>query len=183
MTLKQAYTLWSNTPKNITLATKNRQVVQNVLIKLHGEVDVKDLTEERVRDIFAKSTASWDDRVKAAGILVYILNQCAEKGSCPAPTFDYTIASVKENERPAPPEAAPEKKRVGRPARKTAIPSPTPAPDPGPEPNASAEESPSPAPASAPEKTICDYTDDDLIDEMRRRGWQGDVVITRRVSL
>ena len=183
MTLKQAWTLWSNTPKNITLATKNRQVVQNVLIKLHGEVDVKDLTEERVRDIFVQSSAPWDDRVKAAGVLVYVLKQCAEDGRCDAPTFDYTIASVKDNECPAPPEAAAEKKRVGRPARKTAISSPTPAPDPEPEPNASAEESPSPAPASAPEKTICDYSDDELIDEMRRRGWQGDIAVTRHVHL
>lgn len=254
MTLKQAFTLWANDPKNITLAARYRQAMNSVLLKKHSETDVQDLTEEKVRDIFMKSMAPQEDRVWAANALVLTLQRCSHLGHCLAPTFDYTIGSAKEQAEKQTQEATPEvcssappkeeeenkmkkKNTGGNTARKVSK------IDPATLETVETYDSISTAsaangtnslynalkmrqkaggyywcyaeeyeqvkqvlqnkgqrtkptvkvPKSAPVRkkepaapkpdSIFDLSDDDLINEMRRRGWLGDIHITRTVKL
>lgn len=94
MTLKQAWESWRMIPKNMTLATKSRAVFNDVLLSMYGSADLKEFTISFVRDIFYSHLADQGAKVKAASILVYLLEWGAEQGYCEPPSFDETIVEM-----------------------------------------------------------------------------------------
>ena len=106
MTLKQAFTLWANAPKNIALAAKSRGEVQRVLMKMYSDIDLEQITESFARRIFEQhSNLPQETLTKAAAVLVYLLKWGAENGHCQAPTFDTSVAYVCLPEKPLSKEA------------------------------------------------------------------------------
>ena len=108
MTLKQAFTMWACAPRNTALAAKSRDAVQRVLMKKYNDIELEQFTESFVRRIFTQSTETQEVRVKAASILVYVLQWGGDHGHCQRPTFTYEIGSAKEQAAIAEPEPTPE---------------------------------------------------------------------------
>lgn len=102
MTLKQAFTIWSNMSNNIVLAAKSHAAVQRVLMKKWSDIDLEQITPTFARKVFTQSTEAQEMKAKAASILVHILNWGAENGHCKRPTFDYTIANDDDPKKAAP---------------------------------------------------------------------------------
>ena len=94
MTLKQAFTMWACAPRNTVLAAKSRDAVQRVLMKKYNDVDLETFTEDFSRRIFTQSSESQELKVKAASILVYLLQWGGDNGHCKRPTFTYEIATA-----------------------------------------------------------------------------------------
>lgn len=94
MTLKQAFTQWANAPRNVVLAAKSRDAVQRVLMKKWNDIDLEVITPTFAERIFSQSSESKELKIKAASILVYLLQWGGDHGYCQRPTFDYTIANV-----------------------------------------------------------------------------------------
>lgn len=93
MTLKQAFTLWANESANISLAARSRDAVQKVLMKKYNDVELVQFTASTAERIFKQSKEAQELKVKAASVLVHVLNYGAVKGWCSKPTFTYEIAS------------------------------------------------------------------------------------------
>lgn len=98
MTLKQAFTIWAYSPGNTVLAAKSREAVQRVLMKKWNDIGLEQFTEQFCRRIFYQSTESLELKVKAASILVYVLQWGSDNGHCQRPTFTLSIAR-EEHER------------------------------------------------------------------------------------
>ena len=98
MTLKQAFTIWAYSPGNTVLAAKSREAVQRVLMKKWNDIGLEQFTEQFCRRIFYQSTESLELKVKAASILVYVLQWGSDNGPCQRPTFTLAIAR-EEHER------------------------------------------------------------------------------------
>jgi hypothetical protein len=98
MTLKQAFTIWAYSPGNTVLAAKSREAVQRVLMKKWNDIGLEQFTEQFCRRIFYQSTESLELKVKAASILVYVLQWGSDNGHCQRPTFTLAIAR-EEHER------------------------------------------------------------------------------------
>ena len=98
MTLKQAFTMWACSPRNTALAAKSREAVQRVLMKKYNEVDLEQFTPAFAERIFTQSSEAHEMKVKAASILVYVLQWGGDHGHCKRPTFDYTIAGSEKKE-------------------------------------------------------------------------------------
>ena len=98
MTLKQAFTIWAYSPGNTVLAAKSREAVQRVLMKKWNNIGLEQFTEQFCRRIFYQSTESLELKVKAASILVYVLQWGSDNGHCQRPTFTLAIAR-EEHER------------------------------------------------------------------------------------
>ena len=94
MTLKQAFTMWACAPRNTVLAAKSRDAVQRVLMKKYNDMDLEVFTESFCRRIFSQSSETQEVKVKAASILVYLLQWGGDNGHCQRPTFTYEIASA-----------------------------------------------------------------------------------------
>ena len=94
MTLKQAFTLWANAPRNVVLAAKSREAVQRVLMKKWNDIDLEQITPAFAERIFSQSSEPKEMKIKAASILVYLLQWGGDNGHCQRPTFDYTIANA-----------------------------------------------------------------------------------------
>jgi hypothetical protein len=125
MTLKQAFTIWSNMSNNIVLAAKSHAAVQRVLMKKWSDIELEQITTTFARKVFTQSSEVQEMKTKAASILVHILNWGAENGHCKCPTFDYTIANDDEPKKtePIPVPKAEEpivKVRPGAPAKRKA---------------------------------------------------------------
>ena len=97
MTLKQAFTMWALTPKYTVLAAKSREAVQRILMKKWNDIDLEQFSESFSRRIFYQSTESLEMKVKAASILVHVLQWGADNGHCNPPTFTLSIASEEHN--------------------------------------------------------------------------------------
>ena len=93
MTLKQAFTMWACAPRNTVLAAKSRDAVQRVLMKKYNDMDLEVFTESFCRRIFSQSSERQEVKVKAASILVYLLQWGGDNGHCQRPTFTYEIAA------------------------------------------------------------------------------------------
>ena len=93
MTLKQAFTMWAFSPNNTVLAARSRDAVQRVLMKKWNDIELEQFTESFSRRIFYQSTEPLEMKVKAASILVHILQWGADNGHCNPPTFTLSIAS------------------------------------------------------------------------------------------
>ena len=104
MTLKQAFTMWACAPRNTVLAAKSRDAVQRVLMKKYNETDLTEFTEPFSQRIFAQSSETQEMKVKAASILVYLLQWGADHGHCERPNFSYEIASATPVAEPEPPK-------------------------------------------------------------------------------
>ena len=102
--MKQAFTLWANAPRNMVLAAKSREAVQKVLMKKWNDIDLEQITPAFAERIFRQSSESKEIKIKAASILVYLLQWGGDHGHCQRPTFDYTIANAKAGDT-AEPEA------------------------------------------------------------------------------
>lgn len=94
MTLKQAFTLWANAPRNMVLAARSRDAVQRVLMRKWSDTDLKDITSVFAARMFALSHENMEMKTKAASILVHLLQWGGDHGHCPRPSFDYTIANT-----------------------------------------------------------------------------------------
>ena len=97
MTLKQAFTEWAAIPENTALAARSRSAVNSVLLKKHGDNDVRRFTEFAVRVLMQDCKEPKAMKTQAASILVHVLNYAAKKGVCQKPEFDYNIASAGED--------------------------------------------------------------------------------------
>ena len=75
------------------LAAKSREAVQRVLMKKWNDIELEQFSETFCRRIFYQSTESLEMKVKAASILVYVLQWGSDNGHCQRPTFTYDIAS------------------------------------------------------------------------------------------
>lgn len=104
MTLKQAFTMWACAPRNTVLAAKSRDAVQRVLMKKYNDMDLEVFTESFCRRIFSQSSETQEVKVKAASILVYLLQWGGDNGHCQRPTFTYEIASATPVTEPEPPQ-------------------------------------------------------------------------------
>ena len=93
MTLKQAFTLWANIPRNLVLATRSRDAVQRVLMKKYSDIDLEQITQGFAERLFSQCSEAQELKTKAASILVYLLQWGGDNGYCQRPTFDYTIAT------------------------------------------------------------------------------------------
>lgn len=102
MTLKQAFTIWSNMSNNILLAAKSHTAVQRVLMKKWSDIDLEQITPAFAKKVFSQSSEVQEMKAKAASILVHVLNWGAENGHCERPTFDYTIANDDEQKNAEP---------------------------------------------------------------------------------
>ena len=107
MTLKQAFTIWAYSPGNTVLAAKSREAVQRVLMKKWNDIGLEQFTEQFCRRIFYQSTESLELKVKAASILVYVLQWGSDNGHCQRPTFTLAIAR-EEHERAEKDKAQPD---------------------------------------------------------------------------
>lgn len=102
MTLKEAFTEWSNLSENKVLAAKNRNNMQQVLFKAYASMDVS-LIDRHFMDLVLKDCkADHRSQVNACSVLCHVMNWLHEKDpkTYPAPDFDYNIASVSSAQQP-----------------------------------------------------------------------------------
>jgi len=100
MTFSQAFTQWAVAPRNTVLAAKSRDAVRRVLMKQWGDIDLLQFSETFARRIFRESREPLEMQVKAASILVYVLQWGGDHGHCKRPTFTYDIASEEYHKAP-----------------------------------------------------------------------------------
>ena len=93
MTLSQAFNQWAVVPRNTVLAAKSRDAVRRVLMKQWGDIDLEQFSETFARRIFRESRELLEMQVKAASVLVYVLQWGGDHGHCRRPKFTYDIAS------------------------------------------------------------------------------------------
>jgi len=93
MTLKQAFTQWAAAPRNTVLAAKSRQAVQRVLMRQYGDLHLEVFTEAFCRRLFSECREIQELKVKAASVLVYVLQWGGDHGHCQRPKFTYEIAT------------------------------------------------------------------------------------------
>ena len=143
ITLKQAWESWRMIPDNMTLATKSRAAFNDILLSMHGNMLLTDFESEVfTRDAF-KDVEDKDAKIKAASILVYLMEYGASKGYCNMPSYDETIA-------------LPEKPKRGR------------------KPKAEVSSDSKPL-RDLQTLNIKEATDQQLYNELLRRGWQGEL--------
>lgn len=93
MTFSQAFTQWAVAPRNTVLAASSREPVRRVLMKQWGDVDLEQFSETFARCIFRESSEPLGMLIKAASILVHVLQWGGDHGHCQRPKFTYDIAS------------------------------------------------------------------------------------------
>lgn len=114
MTLKEAFNIWKNNPDNLTLANKNRDAVQRVLMKKWGNVAIQDVTVSKAEAMFSSSSELQEVKSKAASILVHLLRWGHSKGYCEDPSFDFSIANNDQPTDTIEDVAEPAKRTFGR---------------------------------------------------------------------
>lgn len=108
MTLNQAFEQWASLQQNKALAAGSREAVSRVLMKKYGKLQCDQFSEAFARRVFFESDDVMEYKVKAAAILVHVLNWAAAGGYCHHPSYSTSVASATE---------APEVKRRGQAAR------------------------------------------------------------------
>lgn len=94
MTLREAFEQWGEAPRNVTLATRSKRAVDAVLLKTCGDIELKDMNNPlKVSNLMGRCSCSHQEKVKAASILVYLLDWGAQHGYCRKPRFTYEIAN------------------------------------------------------------------------------------------
>jgi len=252
--------MWAMAPRNTVLAAKSREAVQRVLMKKYNDIELEQFTESFARRIFSQSSESQEMKVKAASILVYLLEWGGDHGHCKRPTFTYEIAASTPEVAPEPPkvtvkpealakrqeELAEKEQPKEQPKEETTMEEQPKRPR-GKQPRkvckldpetlkviatydslkeacekndikkidgalkkhqrchgfyycyaeeadtfkpttpmnvTKTESAPKPKPSPAPKKSsLADFTDAEIIDEMKRRGWKGSISFTLNVNL
>ena len=93
MIFNQAFEQWRQAPRNAVLAKNSLAAVRTVLLKQYGDIDIEQFTETFCRRLFAGSTEAHEMKVKAAAILVYVLQWGGDQGLCKRPEFSFDIAN------------------------------------------------------------------------------------------
>lgn len=205
MNLRQAYKLWAFNPQNRELSIKYNEAVQKILMPKLSETELSDITENKVRDIFAHSDALPEDKTKAASMLVSVLTWGHDNKYNKSPKFDYTIASAepKVDEKllwqldPNTFEVVNIYSGISDAQKRTHIGNITRAVN-----NRSlaggyfwcfsggredvinsASKRKRPVKQASEKPHLRDISNDDLLDEIKRRGWKGTLEITIKVNL
>lgn len=108
MTFKQAFTEWAAIPQNTALAAAHRNATNLVLLKAHGNDDVRQFTAFYTRKLMQDSELPQPMKVQAASILVHVLTYAAGKEACVKPDFDFSIAGERPAKDATTPSAQPE---------------------------------------------------------------------------
>ena len=85
MTFKQAFTEWAAIPQNTALAARHRTATNLVLIKNHGDDDVRQFTAFYTRKLMQDCKLAQPMKTQAASILVHVLKYAAGKNACVMP--------------------------------------------------------------------------------------------------
>ena len=93
MTISEAFDKWAALPGNATLAANSRTAFRSVVTKPFGDVGTEQFTETFCRRLFAGSSDTHDTKVKAASVLVHVLQWAAGLGLCKRPSFTFDIAN------------------------------------------------------------------------------------------
>lgn len=93
MTISEAFDKWAALPGNATLAANSRTAFRSVVTKPFGGVGTEQFTEAFCRRLFAGSSDTHDTKVKAASVLVHVLQWAAGLGLCKRPSFTFDIAN------------------------------------------------------------------------------------------
>lgn len=198
MTLKQVFTMWACEPGHTALAARSHDAVQKILMKKYNDVEVVQFTPSLVERIFRQSKEAQELKTKAASILVHVLNYGAEKGYCSKPTFTYDIANpmnaqaatdkqnvcegcnnvkgcitcVDGDQLARIMEAKPKNEETMRELKDPKEKKPR-----GRKPSEEKKES------TAAADALKVFTDDELLDELDRRGWYGEIRKIQVVTL
>lgn len=157
ITLKQAWESWRMIPNNMTLATKSRTAFNDILLKMYGNMLLTDFESEVfTRDAF-KDVEDKDAKIKAASILVYLMEYGASKGFCKKPSYDENICLSTEDNNADLPEPTHKKSQRGR------------------KPKAEVYKDNSIPLEAFQAVSIKEATDQQLYDELLSRGWQGEL--------
>lgn len=78
-------------------ATAYRSEFYAILRPMFGDVDVKHIDKQRVKDSFDNSSATLSSKIRAAALLIYILGYAAESGFCNKPDFSTSIVWQKKD--------------------------------------------------------------------------------------
>ena len=108
MTFKQAFTEWAAIPQNTALAARHRTATNLVLIKNHGDDDVRQFTAFYTRKLMQDCKLNQPMKTQAASILVHVLKYAAGKNACVKPDFDFSIAGERPTKDTITPSAQPE---------------------------------------------------------------------------
>lgn len=103
MLLRIAFKTWSQIPDNMNLAKNCRGLVDRILLKKYGDIELEYFNEEFARKIFDKSTEITEYKVKVASILTHVLEWGSTQNYCSKPLYDYHVALPKTP--PTPEEA------------------------------------------------------------------------------
>ena len=98
MTLKQAFKEWAEIPQNTSLASRSRFAVEKVLMKEHGDDDVRQFTAFYTRKLMQECKLQQPLKTQAASILVHVLKYAAINDACVMPDFDFSIAGERQTE-------------------------------------------------------------------------------------
>ena len=114
MTFKQAFTEWAAIPQNTALAARHRTATNLVLIKNHGDDDVRQFTAFYTRKLMQDCKLTQPMKTQAASILVHVLKYAAGKNACVMPDFDFSIAGERPNTEIPDPSGSTPKKNVSQ---------------------------------------------------------------------
>ena len=114
MTFKQAFTEWAAIPQNTALAARHRTATNLVLIKNHGDDDVRQFTAFYTRKLMQDCKLTQPMKTQAASILVHVLKYAAGKNACVKPDFDFSIAGERPNTEIPDPSGSTPKKNVSQ---------------------------------------------------------------------
>lgn len=93
MTILDAFVEWGREPQFIKLANMYRQAFNKVFLDNYGDIDVKIIGADTVRNILDKSDQPKEVKVRSVSALEQVLTYASCKGYCNKPDFNYTIAS------------------------------------------------------------------------------------------
>lgn len=93
MTILDAFVEWGREPQFIKLANMYRQAFNKVFLDNYGDIDVKIIGADTVRNILDKSDQPKEVKVRSVSALEQVLTYASSKGYCDKPDFNYTIAS------------------------------------------------------------------------------------------
>lgn len=186
MTLIEAYDKWKKLPGNRT-AIQYREGVLKVLMKENADMELVYFTKSFVKGIMRTSSERQELKTQAAAALVSIMEWGAEQNLCPMPNFDYTIASPKswEEEEKKESEVKPEKKEAAaKPKKKKeSVAKPKKEKTTKAEQSKAIKDAGQKVTARLRRKALQDYSDDELYDELIRRGYEGELSKTVVITL
>lgn len=80
MTIEQCYDEWSQTPEWKRLAKNCKRSVQSALLKEHGDLDINELSEERLDDLVREARCQYFEKVQTKSVMVHLMFWAAVNG-------------------------------------------------------------------------------------------------------